>query len=136
MNMSWVEFYYEGALNRTLYWKIEPENPEFCFRYPVATGEQWVNEYSLWNYYTTIDHYTLKAKHARISVPAGIFRCYDYHIDRALTTNAGIDTTYTMNYYFKPGIGLIAIKRTYADPDEPEKYIETWVWRLVSFNLN
>ena len=134
--LRWVEFYYEGALNRTLYWRIEPDNPQICFLYPVPTGAQWVNEYTSINNDTDFDKYTLNSKVARISVPAGTFHCYDYQIDRTFTNNTGYTFKYLENYYYTPGIGLIAIKRTNVDPDHPDKIIETWKWRLISYSLN
>lgn len=134
--LRWVEYYYNGALNRTLYWKIEPDNPQDCFRYPVGTGANWINEFSFFNNFTTYDKYTVNSKRIRISVPAGTFHCYDYQIDRTYTNNVGETNSYSENYYYKPGIGLIAIKQSWNDPDNPENIIETWKWRLISCSLN
>ena len=59
-------YYYGGSLNRTLPWRIEPDGPEYCFKYPVETGNQWTNEYHFLGYYYYIDEYTLVSKNARV----------------------------------------------------------------------
>lgn len=124
---------YDDALNRTMYWKIEPDNPEYRFRHPVDVGTQWTNEFNLFES-TSIDKYSLLSKKRLITVPAGFFYCYHYQIER---TYMGPDTTYSYcrNYYFKPGIGLIGIKNERTDPGNPHNIIETWERRLVSYSL-
>ncbi len=133
---EYLIFYYNGSFNNTLFWNIEPENPEFCFKYPVNTGDQWINDYrfsELMQSYYCIDTYTCDSKSRIVVVPAGEFRCYDYKIERNVITPESL--TYSLNYYFSPGIGLIAIKRTESDPDNSDQFIEIWERKLISYKI-
>jgi len=126
---------YNGALSRTMYWIIEPDNPEYCFRHPVNVGDRWTNEFKFYvgNYYY-FDEYTLLSKNRPISVPGGLFYCYDYQIERTVVSSEGTDR-YVKNYYFRPGVGLIAIKKAEAYSPITVILIETWQRRLVSHSL-
>ena len=96
---EYLAFYYHGSFSQTLFWDIEPENPELCFKYPVNTGDQWINDYHF-DYliapYHRIDTYTCDSRSRVIAVPAGEFRCYDYKIERNIIRPESL--TYSLNY--------------------------------------
>ena len=136
-DLDWSEkyicYYADDSYNETLYWKIEPDNPTFCFKFPVENGNQWTNDFLFAGETFYFDKYTFQSKNKKIVVPAGTFLCYDYKIDRYREANDSL--YYSMNYYFTPGIGLIAIKRTELDSSNPERSIEFWSRRLMSLNV-
>ena len=135
---GWRHTYYyrNGSLNNTVYWKLEPDNPTECFKYPAETGERWSIEYS---FYDNIDirDYCLKSKNVIVRVPAGIFRCYEYQVQ---TTGVRPDTILSsgslVNHYYTPGIGRIATKVISIDPDDSSHVEEKWTSRLVSFDID
>jgi hypothetical protein len=134
---SWIAknicYYFDNSYNQTLFWNIEPNNPTFCFKFPVVTREQWTNEYVSFGKILYIDKYTLQSKNEWIDVPAGTFVCHDYKIDRYLDVNDSL--YYSMNYYFTPGIGLIAIKRTELDLIDHNRTVEIFERKLLSYDL-
>ena len=133
---KYVYFYCEGALNHTLHWKIEPDNPTYCFKYPVERGDSWENEFELFDTIEYIDEYRFVSKHSTVAVPAGTFRCHEYEIERTGLPNDGYISRYRDNYYFKPGIGMIAHKHTVINPEDPDDISVVWMRRLESYSIN
>ena len=57
-------------------------------------------------------------------------KCYLYEIQSTLHRHLGVpERHYKYHYYFKPGIGLIAVMRE----DEPSKKV--WEKKLISYSL-
>lgn len=133
---AYYYYYHEDAFNHTLHWKIEPDNPTYCFKYPVERGDEWENEFILEYTNEYLDEYRLVSKHSRVTVPAGTFQCYEYEIERTGITNDGYISRYRDNYYFKPGIGMVAHKHTVINLDNPNDTSVYWMRRLESYSIN
>jgi len=127
--------FYDGeGLCFTLYWNVEIDTPLYFFKFPVEVGDSWKNVYSLFCW-TNIDNYKVSKLDAKIKVPAGTFKCYLYKIEREKILCGGSQTNYNFEYYFKPRIGLIAVKRIEGDANNPGNMVEIYEQRLVSYSL-
>lgn len=111
--------YYE-----TKYFNIDLNDAMYYFKYPVEVGDTWQNTYLFDRGWT--DEYEVISLNEKIEVPAGDFVCYLYKVQREG------DTKEINYYYFKPGIGLIAIKNVEADSNGNS---EKWIKKLYSYSL-
>ena len=112
--------YYE-----TRYWNIDLNNSMYYFKCPVMVGDTWENTYVFDHGWT--HKYECLSKNAKVDVPAGTFNCILYEV-----INQAGDGDYLHHYYFKPGIGLIAIKEVVSDSSGQK---EEWEKKLNSYCL-
>jgi len=113
--------YYE-----TLYFRIDLNNPMYYFKCPVMVGDTWENKFIFDHGWT--NKYECLSKDAKVDVPAGTFNCILYEV--IMQTQDG--NNFLHHYYFKPGIGLIAIKEFVSDSSGQK---EEWKKKLNSYCL-
>lgn len=113
--------YYE-----TLYFNVDLNNSTYHFKYPVKVGDSWENTFVFDHGWT--NKYECLSKDAKVDVPAGTFNCILYEV--IMQTQDG--NNFLHHYYFKPRIGLIAIKEFVSDSSGQK---EEWEKKLNSYCL-
>ena len=116
--------YFNGYCE-TLYFNVDFNNPTYHFKYPVKVGDSWENTFVFDHGWT--NKYKCLNKNVIVDVPLGSFSCILYEVE--MKTDVA---SYLHHYYFKPGIGLIAIKEVYSNSSGQK---ESWEKRLALYHL-
>jgi hypothetical protein len=114
-----------NGYDETLYFNVDLNNSTYHFKYPVKVGDTWKNTFVFDHGWT--NNYKCLHKNAKVDVPGGSFSCILYEVETK--TNVA---NYLHHYYFKPGIGLIAIKKLVSDSSGQK---EEWEKRLSLYYL-
>jgi hypothetical protein len=117
----------------------QDDYPRPCIaRYPAKEGDTMSKKsfdgFDTSDRVTTID--LVRRTNALVTVPAGIFHCYQYQTVSVLSTGGKETTTMDSSRYYAPGVGIVQYEYFISGPNDPPFTGHREVWQLVRAELH